>query len=82
MQNGWGINHPDPGGYHAVPGNIDRLRIFRNRVNRLWRSVLAQRRQREQMRWERLTPALDRWIPIPSILHPYPDAGFYATHPS
>jgi group II intron reverse transcriptase/maturase len=25
--------------YHAVPGNIDQLRIFRQRVNRLWRNV-------------------------------------------
>lgn len=68
--------------YHAVPGNIDQLRILRNRVNRLWRSVLVRRSQRAQMRWERLTPVLERWIPNPRILHPYPDAGFYATHPS
>ena len=25
---------------------------------------------------------LPRWIPPPRVLHPYPDARFYATHPS
>ena len=67
--------------YHAVPGNLDQLRIFKCRVNRLWRNVLVRRSQRAQMRWERITPVLARWIPPPRILHPYPDARFYATHP-
>ena len=35
-----------------------------------------------QVRWERLTPVLIRWIPQPHVLHPYPDARFNATHPS
>jgi hypothetical protein len=58
------------------------LRIFKLRVCRLWHSVLVRRSQRAQMRWERLTPVLNRWIPPPRVLHPYPDARFYATHPS
>jgi hypothetical protein len=68
--------------YHAVPGNTAQLRIFRNRVCRLWRGVLFRRSQRARMRWERLNPVFDRWIPIPRVLHPYPDARFAATHPS
>jgi RNA-directed DNA polymerase len=32
--------------YHAVLGNLDQLRIFRKRVNRLWRNVLVRRRRR------------------------------------
>src|SRR6266849_2777601 len=67
--------------YHAVPGNSTQLRIFNRRVGRLWRSVLVRRSQRAQMRWDRLTPLLSRWIPQPRILHPYPDARFAATHP-
>ena len=66
--------------YHAVPGNTTQLRIFKLRVCRLWQSVLVRRSQRAQMRWERLTPILNRWIPPPRVLHPYPDARFYATH--
>ena len=68
--------------YHAVPGNIDRLNLFKHRVNRLWRNVLVRRSQRAQIRWDRITPVLERWIPPPRILHPYPEARFYATHPS
>ena len=68
--------------YHAVPGNIHQLRTFRGRVNRLWRSVLARRSQRARRKWEQLAPVFERWIPYPRILHPYPEARFYATHPS
>jgi RNA-directed DNA polymerase len=68
--------------YHAVPGNIDQLRIFRNRVNRLWRNVLVRRSQTARKKWEKFTPVFERWIPPPRILHPYPEARFYATHPS
>jgi hypothetical protein len=67
--------------YHAVPGNSTQLRIFRRRVCWVWRSVLVRRSQRAQVRWERLSPLLIRWIPQPRILHPYPDARFAATHP-
>jgi hypothetical protein len=42
----------------------------------------VRRSQRARKRWERFTPILERWIPPPSVLHPYPDARFYATHPS
>src|ERR1700688_1074132 len=68
--------------YHSVPGNTTQLRIFKLRVCRLWQSVLVRRSQRAKMRWERFTPVLNRWIPPPRVLHPYPDARFYATHPS
>ncbi len=67
--------------YHAVPGNSTQLRIFCRRIGWLWRSVLVRRSQRAQVRWDRLSPLLTRWIPQPRILHPYPDARFAATHP-
>jgi len=66
--------------YHAVPGNTSQLRVFRRRVCRLWRSNLVRRSQRAQLRWDRLTPLLDRWIPQPRVLHPYPDKRFDARH--
>src|SRR5450631_2137766 len=67
--------------YHAVPGNTTQLRIFQRRVCWLWRSVLVRRSQRAQVRWARLSPVFNRWIPQPRILHPYPDARFAASHP-
>jgi len=68
--------------YHAVPGNLGQLSTFRQRVNRLWYQALARRSQRARKRWETLTPLFERWIPRPKVLHPYPDARFYAIHPS
>jgi len=65
--------------YHAVPGNIDQLRLFQRRLNRLWRNVLIRRSQRAQIGWERLIPVLNRFIPVPRVLRPYPDARFAAT---
>jgi hypothetical protein len=56
--------------------------FFWRRVCVLWRSNFVRRSQREQMRWERLFPLLDRWIPQPRVLHPYPDKRFDAIHPN
>jgi len=67
--------------YHAVPGNTGQLRVFRRRICRLWRSVLVRRSQRAQVGWDRLNPLLNRWIPHPRVLHPYPDKRFDAIHP-
>jgi RNA-directed DNA polymerase len=66
--------------FHAVPGNTSQLRVFRRRLCRLWRSVLVRRSQRAQVGWDRLNPLLDRWIPQPRVLHPYPDKRFDAIH--
>jgi hypothetical protein len=67
--------------YHAVPGNTSQLRVFMYRVRWLWRSVLIRRSQRARVRWDRLHPLLNRWIPQPRVLHPSPDARFAAMHP-
>ena len=67
--------------YHAVPGNTTQLRIFMCRVHWLWRGVLIRRSQRAKVKWDRLNRILYRWIPIPRVLHPYPDSRFAATHP-
>jgi RNA-directed DNA polymerase len=67
--------------YYAVPGNTGQLRVFRRRVCRLWRSVLVRRSQRARVGWDRLNSLLNRWIPHPHVLHPYPDKRFDAIHP-
>jgi group II intron reverse transcriptase/maturase len=67
--------------YHAVPGNIDRLNVFAQRLRRLWRLILIRRSQRGRVRWDRLAPIFDHWIPAPRVLHPYPLERFRATHP-
>jgi RNA-directed DNA polymerase len=53
--------------YHAVPGNIDQLYLFKHRVHRLWRSVLIRRSQKARKKWAKYGPIFDRWIPTPRI---------------
>jgi retron-type reverse transcriptase len=67
--------------YHAVPGNMSQLSLFRHRVCRLWRVVLNRRSQRGQMPWQQVNRRLERWIPFPRVLHPYPQARFAVKHP-
>jgi RNA-directed DNA polymerase len=66
--------------YHAVPGNIDRLSVFGQRLRRLWWLILRRRSQRRRS-WDRVIRLFRRWIPAPRVLHPYPIARFLATHP-
>lgn len=67
--------------YHAVPGNLRRLRTFMRHVRRLWRWTLNRRSQRGHVMWARMLRLSARWIPEPRVLHPYPDSRFAAKHP-
>ena len=63
--------------YHAIPGNLPTLSRFRHQVARLWYQVLCHRSQRRPT-WEKLGPIFDHWLPIPHVVHAYPDARFDA----
>jgi RNA-directed DNA polymerase len=67
--------------YHAVPGNLDSLGTFRERLKRLWRGQLLKRSQRHRRRPSRLAYLADRWLPRPRVLHPWPTQRFTASHP-
>ena len=67
--------------YHAVPGNMDSLRVFRARVTRLWRRILLCRSQTHRLPATRMYALEERWLPIPRVLHPYPEQRFAARHP-
>ncbi len=67
--------------YHAVPGNINLLRRFRDRLCVLWRHALRCRSQQRKPGWDKLRLIFERWIPRPKTLHPYPDVRFDARHP-
>ena len=66
--------------YHAVPGNLLRLGVFRKRVTRLWRRTLLRRGQRRRLNWARMSRLAEGWLPRPRVLHPYPEHRFAATH--
>ena len=60
--------------YHAVPLNFEALARFRRAVMGLWLRALRRRSQRgRRLKWERFLTIVDRWLPRPRILHPYPE---------
>jgi group II intron reverse transcriptase/maturase len=63
--------------YHAVSGNQQRLKAFRNEVQRGWYRVLQRRSQRSRLTW-RAFRRLACLLPQVQILHPYPDRRFDA----
>ncbi len=67
--------------YHAVPGNLTCLYSFRLQVIWRWLRALRSRRQKSRTTWARYEPLVERWIPTPKILDPYPHLRFDATHP-
>jgi group II intron reverse transcriptase/maturase len=67
--------------YHAVPGNWDSLKMFRQRIGRYWRHVLRRRSQRGRITVERFTRLFNRWLIPPRLVHPYPSVRFDAIHP-
>src|SRR5262249_52459007 len=67
--------------YYAVPGNSEAVHEFSQQVKRLWTRTLRRRSQRGRATWERMRRLIDRWLPRPRVLHPYPEERFDARHP-
>jgi RNA-directed DNA polymerase len=67
--------------YHAVPGNLHRLQLFRWRLRWIWWRALSRRSQRSSVSMDRLNRLITRWIPVARVLHPYPMQRFDASHP-
>jgi RNA-directed DNA polymerase len=67
--------------YYAVPGNLDSLGVFRERLTGLWWRTLRRRSQKHPISWKRILALADRWFPQPRVLHPYPAIRFAAHHP-
>ena len=64
--------------YHAVPGNMPRLKQFVDGLTRLWLRAIRRRSQRSGWTWPRMQQLVRRHLPRPRILHPYPDQRFRA----
>src|SRR5437762_1196653 len=67
--------------YYAVPGNLDSLGVFRDRIMGQWWHTLRRRSQKRPISWTRVLALADRWLPQPRVLHPYPADRFAASHP-
>jgi len=58
--------------YYGVPMNTPALWLFRFQVGRLWYRALSRRSQNGRLLWERMRRLLTRWLPVPTVCHPYP----------
>ncbi len=68
--------------YYAVPGNYERLRQFRDEIQKMWLRALRRRSQRgRRLTWDKFSKLCKRWLPTPKILHPYPNVRFERQHP-
>jgi RNA-directed DNA polymerase len=64
--------------YYAVPDNIEALSAFRYRIICHWLKSLRRRSQKHRMAWTRMERLADQWLPLPRILHPWPEQRFAA----
>ena len=58
--------------YYGVPMNRHALWIFRFQVGRLWHRALSRRSQNGRVLWDRMRRLIHRWLPLPTVCHPYP----------
>jgi RNA-directed DNA polymerase len=58
--------------YYGVPMNTPALWLFRFQVGRLWHRTLSRRSQNGRVLWDRMRRLISRWLPRPTVCHPYP----------
>src|SRR6202795_408537 len=58
--------------YYGVPLNPNALWLFRFQVGRSWHRSLSRRSQNGRVLWDRMRRLITRWLPLPSVCHPYP----------
>jgi RNA-directed DNA polymerase len=58
--------------YYGVPSNLPSLGSFRFHVVRCWYWTLRRRSQTRRLTWTQMVPLANRWLPPPTLHHPYP----------
>lgn len=59
--------------YYGVPRNLPALHCFREVVVKLWKKTLGRRSQKGYVTWERMNRLARKWLPVPTVMHPYPN---------
>ena len=67
--------------YYSVPTNIETVRNVRHHIKVRWYLSLARRSQRTRLSWKRMNVVADRYLPFPTVLHPWPEQRFLVKHP-
>lgn len=65
--------------YFGVPRNGRALNSFRYHVTKIWFRTILRRSQRSKINWERMERIAKRWLPYPTIQHPYPEQRLRVT---
>ena len=65
--------------YHAVPGNLRALWLFRFEIGKAWKRALERRSQKADVLWARMTKLITTWLPRPTTIHPYPNRRLRVT---
>src|SRR5215467_6084167 len=58
--------------YYGVPMNQNALFLFRFQVGHLWHRSLSRRSENGHVLWDRMRRLITRWLPLPTVCHPYP----------
>jgi group II intron reverse transcriptase/maturase len=58
--------------YYGVPANLNSLKSFRFQVVGHWHWALRRRSQKTRLTWEQMNRLANRWLPPPTLHHPYP----------
>lgn len=66
--------------YFAVPTNLPAIRALRHQVKVRW-FLNLQRRSQRRLKWKRMNVIADKYLPMPHVLHPWPDQRFLVKHP-
>jgi RNA-directed DNA polymerase len=67
--------------YFAVPTNLPAVRALRHHVKVRWFLSLLRRSQKRRLSWRRMNVIAKRYLPIPRVLHPWPEQRFLVRHP-
>jgi hypothetical protein len=68
--------------YHAVHGNLRVLATVRTEIARQWYRSLRRRSHKRKLTWKKMPHYVNRWLPQPKVLHPWPEERFFAWHNS
>ena len=67
--------------YFSVPTNLAAVRTLRHHVKVRWYLSLSRRSQRTRLHWRRMNVVVQKYLPVPTVLHPWPEERFLVTHP-
>ncbi|WP_009916752.1 MULTISPECIES: group II intron reverse transcriptase/maturase [Burkholderia] len=66
--------------YFAVPTNLQAVRAVRHLVKIRWYLSLLRRSQRRRLTWRRMNVIVEKYLPMPRVLHPWLEQRFLVKH--